>query len=140
MALNEMTTRIEQIKKRAEKATTGPWSIDPRHHSQNQSIRRQEADVHVDGGRLISSVRITVWRQGQRDARPDAAFIAHARNDVPWLLERMGEAADVIKKCRTELAYLAEQVKSRKGGSVDTALQASNAFLATLEESESADV
>ena len=75
--------RIADIAKRAEVATPGPWL--------------------TDGAPKWAHV----YRGGDDDTRvaevathPDAAFIAHAREDVPWLPAKLAERDAEIERLR----------------------------------------
>jgi len=60
-------SRLEEIRKRCENASEGPW-----------------VSSEMIGDEYVSNA--------------DAAFIAHARDDVPWLLARIEELeADLVQ-------------------------------------------
>lgn len=69
-----MTPRREEIRKRVERATPGPW----KNH----------------GGRIFHKDTL-VAETGefglQKHNYHRADFIAHARQDIPWLLERLAQ-------------------------------------------------
>lgn len=75
--------RIQQIAQRAAEATEGPWAVDP------------EAELHdapvltPSGNALCISPDDGV--RGGHDLY-DAQFIAHAREDVPWLIGQLRDA------------------------------------------------
>lgn len=95
-----MTTgkiKLQEIRERCEQATPGPWYRDgSRKGTQNQIVSPAEdnarATVMTDNGSAVAAVHITAWKQERRDARPDAEFIAHARTDIPALLDWIGRA------------------------------------------------
>ncbi len=59
------------------RTTPGPWIV--KNHDGRQNIRIESAEVvRMDNGDPVASVFITVWKQGRRDARPDARLIAAA--------------------------------------------------------------
>lgn len=74
----------EAMRRRAEAATPGPWSI---------SQYPQSAFVHAGGGGTFGPAR-----------KPDAEFIAHARTDVPALLDALGAAEAEVDRLRAVLA------------------------------------
>jgi hypothetical protein len=78
---------LEAIKQRAEKATPGPWDI-------------TENTVHV-GDEYGSDFRYIVPIDDMRPDQPrveDAAFIAHARDDVRALVARVEELELVLQR------------------------------------------
>lgn len=92
---------LKAIKERCEKATPGPWRMDPlHHHSKNQPIESEnaQAQILIEGNKLISSIHITAWKQGQRDARPDARFIAASRTDLPQLVDWVEKAYELLSE------------------------------------------
>lgn len=96
-------TRLDEIRKRAEAATSGPWTADLDMFDMNEGIVACVTDEGVNllatiaTGKLIqvaepwteelTRLRDEQWRSA-RDGQElrDAAFIAHAREDVPYLL------------------------------------------------------
>ena len=79
-----MTLHLSSIRERVEKATPGPWTADllPEGHESIDWV------IIGAGGNLSSDMN-----------RDDAAFIAHARSDIPALLdevERLRACRDVL--------------------------------------------
>lgn len=66
--------RLREMKERAEAATRGPWARGPQ-------VRGQTPDVVDAQGQIVHYG--LWWDDG------DADFIAHARNDVPALLDAL---------------------------------------------------
>ena len=62
--------RIEEIRLRAKTASAGPW-----HYDGDGCVRAQTIDIVHD-----ESIRFC-----------DGRFIAHAREDIPWLLDRLAK-------------------------------------------------
>ena len=82
-------SRLDEIKARAEAATLGPW------HAWDRGIGWEvhKGEECAPGGRSCDALN------GEfRDTftREDAEFIAAAREDVPWLIERIGELNGAI--------------------------------------------
>jgi hypothetical protein len=78
--IGDDTTRIAAIQARVEAATKGPWRADG--HSYTIGIYRYM--LRRDGGVTAA----------------DAEFIAHARQDIPWLLAR--DAEHVVAHARLQ--------------------------------------
>ena len=78
--------RIRQIRDRLEKATKGPWRVEPELDSKPEGLQ----NVMTDAGSVepIISCLSNI---------PDAAFIAHSREDVEYLLAKV-EAAELLHK------------------------------------------
>ncbi len=80
--------RIARIKELADKATPGPWWQDANgpskvHHG-NACDRVVTCHYDYDGTRLLMN------------GAANAAFIAAAREDVPWLLARLAKAEELL--------------------------------------------
>lgn len=82
----ESVGRLDEIRARADAATSGPWTRRSR-----DADERDGALGHEIVGPPMPQLR------GQFERKADADFIAHAREDVPYLLEHIayleGEAA-----------------------------------------------
>lgn len=68
-------TEITEIRKRAERATPGPWHVSP--------VGEVRAPSPWNG------LLMGTWATG--DNGPDAKFVAHAREDIPALLDTIEE-------------------------------------------------
>lgn len=77
--------RIAEIKARAEAATPAPWKMVPRAALPFLPTRDHVADVD---GHEVQPARDGILG----DQTADADFIAHAREDVPFLLEQLERA------------------------------------------------
>lgn len=75
-------SRLDEIKARAEAATKGPWSFD-----------WSEGEVPVFYGQ---TTKISGTFSVEANTIEDAEFIAAAREDVPWLIECIGELNGAI--------------------------------------------
>jgi hypothetical protein len=88
--------RIEEIRERSEKATEGPWRVD--------------AGANTEEPRsccfMVREVDARLERELDNEHEPediedsagyDALFIAHARDDVPFLLTKLDEAVGIIR-------------------------------------------
>ena len=81
-------SRLEEIKARADAATEGPWVRDM--HSPDMSGR---SGWYIRGPRKLGLRSMVL---NSRMLSGDAEFIDHAREDVPWLIERIGELNGAI--------------------------------------------
>ena len=91
--------RVEQILARVEAATEGPWESScwdsgHSHFEMSCTVVTQDAGDHIAD--LNGLVRLGNELRAQDDGRHDAEFIAHARDDVPWLLARLADQATTI--------------------------------------------
>jgi len=87
-----IAARLEEIRKRCEDATPGPWKPTKSGYSVFCRIP------------YFSDLRIATGFE-----RGDAEFMAHAREDIPWLLEQMVTTlrrADAAIRDLTELAEM----------------------------------
>ena len=87
---------IEEIRKRAEAATEGPWVFDA-----DNNGREFEAGYGLysepDPKSILARKTVSHVRFGQE---ADAEFIAHARQDIPLLLARISLLEAVAKAAR----------------------------------------
>ncbi len=81
-------SRLDEIKARADAATEGPWVRDM--HSPDMSGR---SGWYIRGPRKLGLRSMVL---NSRMLSGDAEFIEHACEDVPWLLERIGELNGAI--------------------------------------------
>lgn len=79
--------RIEEIKARCEAATPGPWDIILNGHN----IKVERTPANID-------------------------FIAHAREDIPWLLDQLAEAQRRADAAIKDMKYYIGRVLSPKYG------------------------
>lgn len=94
-AITMSDSRLEQIQDRVAKATKGPW------HTECPQVNWR---IRNETGWYILE---TEPRRGANvRTRDDAEFIAHAREDVPYLLLRVRELETEIAACRNELSDL----------------------------------
>lgn len=118
---NELRTRLDEIRARCDAASQGPWVV--------RRCPYAKRPVEVDGIYTASGERIVETDSGVYPPKePDAQFIAHAREDVPWLLaqvaalqdwkermQKMATPSDFLTECNTRLeqqvAALTQQIK-----------------------------
>lgn len=81
--------RLAAITARADKATEGPWGIET-HYGMSQSRRRQ---IVAPG--WMTPIAVLGKENPYGDG--DAEFIAHARSDVPWLVEQVRKRDDALQ-------------------------------------------
>ena len=81
-------SRLDEIKARADAATEGPWVRDM--HSPDMSGR---SGWYIRGPRKLGLRSMVL---NSRMLPGDAEFIEHAREDVPWLVERVRELIGAI--------------------------------------------
>jgi hypothetical protein len=81
-------SRLDEIKARADAATEGPWVRDM--HSPDMSGR---SGWYIRGPRKLGLRSMVL---NSRMLPGDAEFIEHAREDVPWLIERVQELSGAI--------------------------------------------
>ena len=78
-----MTERLDQIRQRAAQATPGPWRCT------SYEVMSEATGVHVI---CFGHDRDDYGRVDE----PDAEFIAHAREDIPYLLQELATLSDRI--------------------------------------------
>jgi len=84
---NEILRRLEEIEKRASKATPGPWRYGESRDEQwvESSLPPNVPHHLIVYDEYIGEPDQEVWKQTANDL----SFIAHAREDVPWLCSLM---------------------------------------------------
>jgi len=87
-----MKEEIAAIRERAERATPGPWEYDRLTYAIGQSMP----------GYIVAKSMLR---------HPDAEFIAHARTDVPRLLDALEAAQEREAKLVEALQFYADQSK-----------------------------
>lgn len=96
-----MKLDIEAIKARVAAATAGPWSWE------GSIYEHMEAEIVAKRGLA------QLWKSD--NVIPDAAFIAHARTDIPDLiaaLEAAERERDALKEAGTGLDALLEEIET----------------------------
>lgn len=83
---------LQQIRKRADAATPGPWFVD--HRRENQHMNR-----------LVFANSIQTKGVCETDKPCDAPFIAHARQDIPRLLSHIAAMEAELTEYRETILY-----------------------------------
>ena len=86
-----MTDRLDEIRARTEAATPGPWRAYGNTVEQEKTGCHQVVGTEFTGGGYMAYERLTTKDE-------DATFIAHAREDIPYLLaeiERLRAALEL---------------------------------------------
>ena len=97
-------TRRDDIAERAAKATPGPWEWHGpwrQPHPNGESVRHRAtlkaSSVLIEGVITTFPKAVLSHESWAGPVEPaDAAFIADVRTDIPWLLERWGEAITAL--------------------------------------------
>ena len=102
--------RLREIRERAEAASPGPW--------RTSFIRSRSGDPAGDEHSVLTPdcdvVADIAWQIGwDEQQHRNAAFVAHARADVPWLLEQVAEA-----RAEVTIHSLFDQVEAAGAGSM----------------------
>lgn len=104
--------KLNEIKARADRATPGPWTLD-------EDYRDKEITGGVENTYLDSRTgkrRLAyIWDTDTKAGKNDAEFIAHARTDIPALLQVIeilqAENQMLVSACQNVL----EDAKARPG-------------------------
>jgi len=97
--------QLEAIRTRMKNASDGPWSV--RRIPNTFASQAGDRYTHpcVRGFRVPRRIYDLAWQQVEADAE----FIAHARNDIPMLLEEIEHLRSTLLECQTALAELIER-------------------------------
>ncbi len=139
MTTPEIQARLAQIRERCDKASPGPWEAEQGKPTDHYSwVRHVKTD-----GELSIQIQHIAGTAG-RLVIADAEFVAHAREDIPWLLERIGllELVIVADRDRTMAieernTALARQLAEAKQGILDQAVYLRRIVEATAQREES---
>jgi hypothetical protein len=88
---NAIETRLREIAERENKATKGPW--DP-----ESGLCSKCDGWHLEGPQDVGGTGILIQLGGGTDQLSDLSFIAHSRQDVPWLLELIQKQREALEK------------------------------------------
>lgn len=107
MASPEVDARIAEIRERAEKATPGPWHVkQPGAHSK-EYIRVVDAGAPSTHGYISAGVAQVCCRRTSTEFKnripsaveqANAALIANARADIPFLLAQIDELRAALSR------------------------------------------
>ena len=89
--MSDLPAWLQEIRDRAEAATPGPWRVVA--HGEQDCLARRE----ITAGKHIMIARVDCVPGVAADFDRDYAFIAHARTDVPRLLELVGEMGEALR-------------------------------------------
>jgi len=89
--MSDLPAWLQEIRDRAEAATPGPWRVVA--HGEQDCLARRE----ITAGKHIMIARVDCVPGVAADFDRDYAFIAHARTDVPRLIELVGEMAEALE-------------------------------------------
>lgn len=101
--------RMGEIERRAEKATVGPWLYRPRPPLDDWGIIRAAAeDGYIvaqarDAGATDEKQKDNHRRRKTDPYEANGLFIAHARDDIPWLLAQHRALIERVTKYRKRL-------------------------------------
>lgn len=92
--------RIDEIKARCETVTLGPWNADNGYEIHEKTMRKDEnGTLHGERPNGIAEI-YPLNRQA------NAAFIAHSREDIPYLLDEVERlAAELLQKTQELAQY-----------------------------------
>lgn len=94
-APTDAAARLAEIRARDVAATKGPWGS----HRDLDGVYTIQARPRSDAYGMTSDGDIATLASGRTDAEgyANASFIAHARKDVPFLLDRVAELEALVK-------------------------------------------
>lgn len=82
--------RLSEIKARLDAATPGKWEV--------EYLGPSEEELNVVAGVSTNGKSIIQTDAGYYPPlQPDANFIAHARDDIPWLIEQIEIATEALE-------------------------------------------
>lgn len=106
--------RLDEIEAREKAATPGPWVVESGKTS-HATVSTTHGAVRASGLEMTAEVRCDgLGRVDRHDT--DAWFIAHARSDVPWLVER-------VRKLEARTSALLRHLDMENGGLGTTAVE-----------------
>ena len=105
--------RIAEIQQRCEAATPSPWEVEKYYHDEpyEQFIKSAAVVSTYEDG----SKRTITRNNWSNPVVADLEFIAHAREDIPYLLAQLAERDKEIERLRKEVASLGYRVPVVRG-------------------------
>jgi len=100
--------RLDEIQARCKAATPGPW--EHMQHNEDFAAGCGETTEFVMM-RHVGLLKIGITDRPDKPHYGNAAFIAHAREDVPWLLSEVAGARSIIDAAVDELTGLRAEVE-----------------------------
>jgi hypothetical protein len=96
------SAQLEAIRTRMKNASDGPWSV--RRIPNTFASQAGDRYTHpcVRGFRVPRRIYDLAWQQVEADAE----FIAHARHDIPALIEEIEHLRSTLLECQTALTEL----------------------------------
>lgn len=91
--MTDITERLAEIEARVEAATEGSWRARGSQVDPSWKWAAGVESTSLDPGEVDTTVAEVV-------DGPDAEFIAHARTDVPWLIEQVRQRDEAIERVR----------------------------------------
>lgn len=92
-----MDDRLREIEERVAKASPGPWVVEG------------TGGIHMDGTRDWYAVRIGNHVIRGLDGKAEADFIAHSREDIPWLIQQVRALTVLANGCPKHPSYRAKR-------------------------------
>jgi hypothetical protein len=101
-------SRLDEIKERERKATKGEWKFIPGLWNVGYETGHSDGSIITeDDGWYIATM------ENAPEQAENADFIAHSKEDIPWLIERLEEAREIIAdrsdKCACDECAKAER-------------------------------
>ena len=133
-------SREDEIREREQKATKGPWFWNINRRAKRAELVNSKTDIVIDFVRwgmrgaiprfnidgIMWAANHMAWNWPNRDhhsewaqkiVTPDADFIAHAREDVPYLLDKVArlrrELEETRELCRKSVGRLVGTIDSQ---------------------------
>lgn len=110
--MTEDSARHQQIQDRVEKATKGPWRLSMSGYSVKSATDEMPIVAAVPGGAGTRFFTLGHASDGEQWLE-NADFIAHAREDVPYLLAKVGELEAELSAVRQALKTYEEKELAR---------------------------
>jgi hypothetical protein len=95
-------SQLEAIRARMKSASDGPWSVRRIPNSFPSQAGDRYTHPCVRGFRVPRRIYDLAWQQVEADAE----FIAHARNDMPALIEELEHMRSTLQECQRALGEL----------------------------------
>ena len=83
--------KIKEIKERVEKATPGTWKVEKYYHD-------EPYEKYIKSAAIVCRNQTVTRNDWSNPAEADLEFIAHARQDIPYLLKIINELNEKINK------------------------------------------
>lgn len=126
-----MNKRIKEIRARCDSATPGPWEEEKYYHGEPYEQYIKSAAVIANKGESAYTITRNDW---SNPVEADLDFIAHAREDIPYLLREIDRLRQWINDLQSGMYVNCVYCGHQYGPSETTPVSMADALKAHIEQ------